>query len=121
MLKSLIDFNYFRTIAIGNDNVMDLIAIKDYLQIHVDKVKKFCFSFLQSSMKRYNCLGNVDTAAMYRHKLYNNLTVQRFMSKDFSHIRGVFEKYRDCMLCTNNTCNCDKKLCFLRWRNVLWL
>ena len=28
------------------------------------------------------------------------------------HIRGVFEKYRDCMLCTNNTCNSDKSFVF---------
>ena len=27
-------------------------------------------------------------------------------------IRGVFEKYRDCMLCTNNTCNSDKSFVF---------
>ena len=93
MLKSLIDFNYFRTIAIGNDNFMDLIATEDYLQIHVDKVKEFCFNFLQSSIKRNNCLANVDAAAMYRHKLYNNVRVQRFMSKDFSHILLRFQNH----------------------------
>ena len=27
-------------------------------------------------------------------------------------IRGVFEKYRDCMLCTNNTCKSDKSFVF---------
>ena len=27
-------------------------------------------------------------------------------------IRGVLEKYRDCMLCTNNTCNSDKSFVF---------
>ena len=27
-------------------------------------------------------------------------------------LRGVFEKYRDCMLCTNNTCNSDKSFVF---------
>ena len=27
-------------------------------------------------------------------------------------IRGVFEKYWDCMLCTNNTCNSDKSFVF---------
>ena len=30
----------------------------------------------------------------------------------FQAIRGVFEKYRDCMLCTNNTCNSDKSFVF---------
>ena len=65
---------------------MDLIATEDYLQIHVDKVKKFCFNFLQSSTKRNNCLVSVDAAAMYSQKLYNNVRVQRFMSKDFSHM-----------------------------------
>ena len=29
-----------------------------------------------------------------------------------TYIRGVFEKYRDCMLCTNNTCNSDKSFVF---------
>ena len=29
-----------------------------------------------------------------------------------SRIRGVFEKYRDCMLYTNNTCNSDKSFVF---------
>ena len=29
-----------------------------------------------------------------------------------NNIRGVFEKYRDCMLCTNNTCNSDKSFVF---------
>ena len=27
-------------------------------------------------------------------------------------LRGVFEKYRDCMLCTNNACNSDKSFVF---------
>ena len=29
-----------------------------------------------------------------------------------SGVRGVFEKYRNCMLCTNNTCNSDKSFVF---------
>ena len=29
-----------------------------------------------------------------------------------THVQGVFEKYRDCMLCTNNTCNSDKSFVF---------
>ena len=42
-MKHLIEFIYTGTIAINNDNALDLLSIADYLQI--DEAKQFCFEF----------------------------------------------------------------------------
>ena len=45
-VKSVIDFMYSGEVKITSENVMELIAASDYLQ--VDEVKRFCFEFLES-------------------------------------------------------------------------
>ena len=45
-------------------------------------------------------------------KVKNRLIGGVFELGVLNNIRGVFEKYRDCMLCTNNTCNSDKSFVF---------
>ena len=44
-VKALIDFMYSGEVTIKNENVMDLLAASDHLQM--GEVKEFCFEFLE--------------------------------------------------------------------------
>ena len=66
-----------------------------------------------------NFLGNTMSPLPQELKTYLKLTKNKLITKNnllidltILTIRGVFEKYRDCMLCTNNTCNSDKSFVF---------
>ena len=51
-VKALIDFMYSGEVTIENENVMDLLAASDYLQL--DEVKQFCFELLESNLSSDN-------------------------------------------------------------------
>ena len=62
--RTLIDFMYSGTITISNDNVLQLLAAADYLQI--DEVKLFCVEFLESILCPTNCHNILGSANLYR-------------------------------------------------------
>ena len=45
-VKTRIEFMYIGEVTIKIENVMDLLAVSDYLQM--GEVKQFCFEFLES-------------------------------------------------------------------------
>ena len=51
-VKSVVDFMYSGEVKITSENVMELIAASDYLQ--VAEVKQFCFEFLKSILSLDN-------------------------------------------------------------------
>ena len=65
-VKHLIEFIYTGTIAINNENVMDLLSTADYLQI--DEAKQFCFEFLQSVITSDTCFVILTVASWHQNE-----------------------------------------------------
>ena len=63
-VKALIDFMYSGEVTIKNENVMDLHAASDYLQ--VDEVKQFCFDVLESNLTSDNWFAIRSAADLYQ-------------------------------------------------------
>ena len=83
VVKLLIDFMYSGKIDIDSDNVMDLIAVADFLQM--EDVKQFCFEFLESIMTIDNCFEVVKICTMYHNASGLNTTYD-FISKNFDEL-----------------------------------
>ena len=82
-LESLIEFIYTRKISINQENVFDLLAASDYLQI--GEAKQFCFDFLSNIISVETCLEVLNTADLYQNNNLVNKTVQ-FIAKNFATI-----------------------------------
>ena len=80
IVKSLIDFMYSGKIDIDSDNVMNLIAVADFLQM--EDVKQFCFEFLESITTIDNCIEIVKASTMY-HNASGLNTTYKFISENF--------------------------------------
>ena len=83
VVKLLIDFMYSGKIDIDSDNVMDFIAVADFLQM--EDVKQFCFEFLESIMTIDNCIEIVKIFTMY-HNASDLDTTYDFISKNFDEL-----------------------------------
>ena len=62
-VKSVIDFMYSGEVKITSENVTELIAASDYLQ--VTEVKRFCFEFLESILSLKNWFTVCSAAKLY--------------------------------------------------------
>ena len=82
-VKALIDFIYSGEVTIKNENVMDLLAVSDYLQ--VDEVKQFCFDFLESILSSDNWYAIRSAADLYQNKHLQS-KVEEFISKSFDAV-----------------------------------
>ena len=82
-VKTLIDFMYSGEITIKNENVMDLLAASDYLQ--VGEVKQFCFDFLESILSSDNWFAIRSAADLYQNEHLQN-QVAEYMSKNFDAV-----------------------------------
>ena len=65
-VKSVIDFMYSGEVKITSENVMELIAASDYLQ--VAEVKRFCFEFLESILSLENWFAVLSAALLYENE-----------------------------------------------------
>ena len=74
VLRVLIDFIYTGSINIDEQNVMNLLAGADCLQLH--DVKEFCFEFLRSHITSDNSLDILKTAYQYRDESLNKEMLQ---------------------------------------------
>ena len=63
-VKTLIDFMYSGVININNENVLQLLAAADYLQM--DNVKEFCAEFLESFVSSASYITILDVANLHR-------------------------------------------------------
>ena len=80
-LKVLIQYIYTGQICIDSDNVFNILAAANYLEL--DEVKKFCFEFLESNMTPDNCITILITA-----KQYKNFTLR---DQVYKHISDNYE------------------------------
>ena len=82
-VKVVIDFMYSGEVTIKNENVMDLLAASDYLQM--GEVKEFCFEFLESILSPANWFAIRSAADLYQNKHLEN-QVCEYMSTNFDII-----------------------------------
>ena len=65
-MEVLINYIYTGTVTIDGDNVMNLLAAADYLQL--EDVKTFCFSYLEASFSSENCFVILDAANFFQNE-----------------------------------------------------
>ena len=82
-LESLLNFIYTEEICINQQNVFDLLAASDYLQ--VDDAKQLCFDCLSSTLSVGTCFKVLKTADLYRNNYLKN-QVFEFISENFAQI-----------------------------------
>ena len=80
-LELLIQYIYTGQICIDSDNVFDILAAAHHLEL--DKVKEFCFKFLESCLTPDNCITILIAA-----KQYKNFTLR---DKVYKHISDNYE------------------------------
>ena len=79
-VKSVVDFMYSGEVKITSENVMELIAASDYLQ--VAEVKRFCFEFLESILSLENWFAVCSAAKLYESE-YLLCQVYEYVSNNF--------------------------------------
>ena len=79
-VKSVIDFMYNGEVKITSENVMELIAASDYLQ--VAEVKRSCFEFLESILSSDNWFVVLGAAKSYESE-YLQGHVYEYVSSNF--------------------------------------
>ena len=82
-VKALIDFMYSAEGTIDNENVVDLLAASDYLQL--DEVNQFCFEFLESIVSSDNWYAIRSAADVYQDK-HLPKQVHSYVSNNFDAI-----------------------------------
>ena len=80
-VKSVVDFMYSREVKITSENVMELIAASDYLQ--VTEVKRFCFEFLESILSLNNWFTILNAAKLYKSEHLLD-QVYEYVGKNFN-------------------------------------
>ena len=78
-IKMLIEFIYTGTIIINTENVMQLLAAADYLQI--DDIKQFCIEFLESILAIDTSVSILGAAHLYRIESLQNRVYEMLSSK----------------------------------------
>lgn len=86
--KNIIEFIYTGKITINHENVMNLLAAADYLQMK--KLVDFCFELLDSSITPNNCLVILSAA-----KLYNNNVLKskayHYISENATQVAAAYD------------------------------
>ena len=82
-LELLIDFIYTGKICINHQNVSDLLAASDYLQIN--ETKQFCFDFMFNLISVKTCFSVLKMADLYQNSDLLNKTFQ-FIAIHFEEI-----------------------------------
>ena len=82
-VKSVVDFMYNGEVKITSENVMELIAASDYLQ--VAEVKRFCFEFLESILSSDNWFAVYSAAKLYASEHLRN-QVYEYISNNFDDV-----------------------------------
>jgi len=79
-VKSIINYFYSESIEINGENVMDLLAAADYLQ--VEDVRKCCFDFLEMEISPENSFEILSAANLYGTEAFTN-QIYQFISRNF--------------------------------------
>ena len=84
-VSSLIEYIYTGVIKFDNDNVMEVLAAADFLQL--DEVKQFCFEYLETTINQDTCCVILSTANLYgQQKLLDDTF--RFLELNFEKVKG---------------------------------
>jgi len=99
-IEELVNFMYTGTITIANENVMQLLAGADYLQM--DEPKQFCIDFLHSIISPHNCYPILRAANLYQIETLQSSIYEMLSDKldEFSkmdHFKSLSKK--DVVLC----------------------
>ena len=65
-VKTIIQYIYTGCVNIYEDNVMELLATADFLQMH--DIKGFCFDYLESAINVTNCIDIFRASSLYRNQ-----------------------------------------------------
>ena len=82
---SLIELIYTGVIKIDNDNVMELLAAADYLQL--DDVRQFCLEFVESTINEGTCCANLFSANLCRQEEHREKALN-FIINNFKHAKN---------------------------------
>ena len=82
-VKQLVEYMYTGEIAVKGENVINLLAAANYLQL--DEVKEFCLEFLEGGLTPDNCLAIVTAANLYKNHPPLNEAYQ-YMSENLIEI-----------------------------------
>ena len=90
-IKMLIDYMYGETIEIDDENVVQVLAAADYVQLQ--DVKDFCIEYFTTSLSIANCLDALTAYNLYMPKLSRD-HIYLFISE---HFDAVFkqEKFKN--------------------------
>jgi len=80
-VRALIDFMYCGEININEENVLNLLAVADFLQM--EDVKLFCFEFLEDNLDIDNCLEILKLSTQYNFPSSSLKMVYRFVADNF--------------------------------------
>jgi len=82
-MKILIDYIYIGYIDIDNENVMNLLAAADYLQL--EDVKKYCFEFLISILSPETWFAIFSASVLYNNEYFKH-HLHQYLSRNFDEI-----------------------------------
>ena len=82
-LELLIQYIYTGQICIDSDNVLNVLAAVDHLEMN--EVKRFCFEFLENSITLNNCITILITAKQYQNFELRD-KVYKFISENYQSI-----------------------------------
>ena len=95
-MKILIDYMYGETIVIDDENVLQVLAAADYVQLQ--DVKDFCIAYFKMSLSIANCLDALTAYSLYMSLLSPD-HIYLFISDNFD---AVFEQEKFKHLTTND-------------------
>ena len=84
-LKLLIEYMYTSNIVINNENVVEVLAAADYLQMV--EVQKFCFDFLLTVIDKNTCFTIYTLARLYEDEDLLRASLQ-FINDNFEDVKA---------------------------------
>ena len=90
-IKMLIDYMYGEAIVIDDENVVQLLAAADYLQLQ--DVKDLCIEYFKTDLTIANCLDALKTHVLFKPKLPPD-HIYLFISENFDAVSQQ-EKFRE--------------------------
>ena len=85
-MELLIQYIYSGQICIDSDNVFDILAASQLLEL--DEVKEFCFEFLESCITPVNCISILITAKQYKNFTLRD-TVYKHISENYQAVTNT--------------------------------
>jgi len=85
-VQLLLTYIYTGNIKIENENVMEVLAAADFMQL--DKVKDICFEFLESKLSTTNCVDVTNAFTMYKPTA-SSTHIYQFISEHLDEVSNT--------------------------------